>query len=500
MICRIFMLHFLPIKTILSFLEMKLSTLLINQKLTVRDVMLRMNDFCLDTVFVVDCENTLVGVITDGDLRRKLLKGHGLDDALSEVMNKDYTAASIYDKRSDIVSLRKDGIKSIPLLDEFQKVIGCIGQEVDEYIPIYNTTFEGNELLYLTDCIKKSWVSSAGEYVKKFEQKFSEFTGLNDCISTSSGSTALELAISLCNLNKNDEIIVPDLTFASPINSAIRSNSIVKLVDVDRDTMCINTNLLLDKITNKTKAIIIVNLYGYPVDILELKKNIPSHIKIIEDCAESLGSFRNNKHSGYYSDFATFSFYGNKTITTGEGGMLFCSNNFKKAEAKILRDHGMNPKKRYWHDQVGFNFRMTNLQGALGLAQMENIEKVLRRKKRVFQKYKDLMIPFGFSFNADDALDVENSRWLVTTTHENIENYGVEKLEYQLKLLGIDIRKVFYPLSSMPIYKSYKKGIYPNSSYLNNSYICLPSSPNLTSENIEIIVDKILMLLGLHNG
>ncbi len=478
---------------------MKLSTLLINEKASLREAMTRMNNDCLDTIFVVDEVNTLKGVITDGDIRRKFLKGYKLDDSVIKIMNINYTVASINDKRADVLALRKDGINAIPLVDEFNRVLGCIGPEIDDYIPIYDSVFDGKELEYLTDCINKSWVSSTGEYVKKFEQKFSEYTGLNGCISTSNGSTALELAISLCDLSEKDEIIAPDLTFASPVNSAIRSNCKVSLVDVNKDNLCLDIDFLLKQITDNTKVIIIVNLYGFPFDVQKLKKLISPDIFIVEDCAESLGSFRDGKHCGFHSDFATFSFFGNKTITTGEGGMLFCSSKEKKEEAKVMRDHGMNPKKRYWHEKVGYNFRMTNLQAALGLAQIENIDKILKRKKKVFEKYKELMTPYGFFFNADLEMNVENSRWLVTTSHEKIETYGVEKLEYQLKLLGIDIRKVFYPLSFMPIYSSYKKGIYPNSSYLHASHICLPSGPNLTTENIENVVGKIVMLLGLNN-
>lgn len=478
---------------------MKLSQLIINQECSIKQAMIRMNDHCLDTVFVVDSDNTLIGVVTNGDIRRGLLGGKNLNDYLTGIMNRNFVSASINDKRSDVLSLRKDGINTIPLVDEFFKILGCIGQEVDEYIPIYDTKFEGNELLYLTDCINKSWVSSTGEYVKKFEKSFSKFTGLDGSISTSNGSAALELAISLCDLNLDDEIIVPDLTFASPVNSAIRSNSKVRLVDIDRDNMCLNKEILLKEISQKTKVIIVVNLYGYAVDVKDIRANLPEDIIIIEDCAESLGSYRNGKHCGLYSDFATFSFFGNKTITTGEGGMLFCSNKSKREEAKILRDHGMNPKKRYWHEYIGFNFRMTNMQAALGLAQIENIEKILKNKKRVFEKYRELLTPYGFSFNADQEFDVDNSRWLITTSHKTIETFGVEKLEYQLKLLGIDIRKVFYPLSAMPIYQSFKNGPYTNSNFLNSSHICLPSSPNLTNENIVNVVQKILMLLGLNN-
>ena len=148
---------------------MKLSTLLIHEKASMKQAMVRMNDNCLDTIFVVDDFNTLKGVITDGDIRRNLLKGFKLDDCVIKIMNKNYTAASINDKRADVLALRKDGINVIPLVDEFKKVLGCIGQDVDDYIPIYDTSFNGKELEYITDCINKSWVSSTGQYVKRFE-------------------------------------------------------------------------------------------------------------------------------------------------------------------------------------------------------------------------------------------------------------------------------------------------------------------------------------------
>ena len=475
---------------------MKLSSILLENNKTIRDAMIKMNDNALDTLMIVDEQEILIGVITDGDIRRRLLKNNNLDEKVIYAMNREFVSASVKDKREDVLELRKDGIKSIPLVDENFKIIGCIGPEIDEYIPIYDTVFKGNELKYLSDCIKKSWVSSSGEYVKLFENEFSKYTRLKNCLSTSSGSTALEIALSLCNLNELDEIIVPNLTFASPLNSAIRTRAKIVLVDVNKDNMCLNASEIIKKVNSKTKVIIVVNLYGYPVDIQKIRSSIAREILIIEDCAESLGSFRKQKHCGIWSDFATFSFFGNKTITTGEGGMLFCAKDEDKEKALLLRDHGMSRSKKYWHDEIGFNFRITNLQAAVGLAQLERIEEILFNKREVFEKYFKYLSPYGFKFNQVDQDHVIDSRWLITVTHQNIKEYGVENLEYQLKLLGIDIRKVFYPLSSMPLYKQYCYCNYRNSHYLHNSYICLPSSPNLTTIQIKIISEKMIMLLG----
>lgn len=475
---------------------MNLSTILIKNNKSIRDAMIKMNKHALDTLMVVNAENTLLGVITDGDIRRKILKNNNLEDKVTFAMNKNFVSASIKDKREDVLALRKDGIKSIPLVDENFKIIGCIGAEIDEYIPIYDVVFKGNELKYLTDCVKKSWISSTGEYVRLFESEFSKYTGLKNCLSTSSGSSALEIALSLCNLKEGDEIIVPNLTFASPLNSAIRTRAKSVLVDVEENNMCLNLNEILKKINHNTKVIIVVNLYGYPVNVEYIRKNVSRDILIIEDCAESLGSYRNKKHCGFHSDFATFSFFGNKTITTGEGGMLFCANGQHRKRALLLRDHGMSKSKKYWHEEIGFNFRMTNIQAAIGLAQLEKIDEILMYKKEVFDKYFTYLSPYGFSFNQKNDENFTNSRWLITISHKNIKSYEVDHLEYQLKLLGIDIRKVFYPLSQMPIYKKYCYGDYLISNRLYQSYICLPSSPNLSTFQIKTVAEKLIMLLG----
>lgn len=475
---------------------MELNSIVLNKNSSIRDAMIKMSNECIDTLMVIDDHFKLLAVVTNGDIRRRLLDNGKIDESIQNAMNSNYISASVSDRHEDLLSLIKNGVTSIPIINENGKLIGCVGQELEDYIPIYKPELEGMELSYVSNCIQNSWISSSGSFVKRFEDEFSKFTGLDECITTSSGSTALELAFSLCDLNPSDEIIAPALTFASPINSAIRTGAKIKLIDVDISNFCIDEKLILSNLSKNTKVIVVVNLYGYPYDVKSLREKIPSNILIIEDCAESFGSRRNDIHSGFYSDFATFSFFGNKTITTGEGGMLFCKNAKDRKRAKVLRDHGMNKEKKYWHDEVGFNFRMTNLQAAVGVAQLEKAPSILSNKQRIFDNYHKLLSKHGFVFISSSDSSIFNSRWLVLVSHPLIFKKGVDELERQMKLIGIDVRKVFYPLSSMPTYKIYCDGNFDSAHKLFNSYICLPSSPSLTENQIKRISSKISMILG----
>ena len=476
---------------------MNLSKLSLNSNCSIREAMKKMDEFAIETLFIVDDSSKLKGVVTNGDIRRSLLKGSSIDDPINECMNKNYVSASAIDDREYLLRSLKDGIKLIPIIDENHNLIDVVGSEFDEYIPIYSPYIDNSELRYVNECIKKSWISSTGPLVSEFERRFSEFTGLEDCISTSNGSTALELAFTLCNLKPEDEIIAPALTFASPVNSAIRTGAKVKLIDVDKNTMCLNLNIIKSHITSRTKVIVIVNLYGYPVNIKELRQNIPSDILIIEDCAESLGSYRDNVHCGIYSDFATFSFFGNKTITTGEGGMLFCSKKENRSRAISLRDHGMKKDKKYWHEEIGFNFRMTSLQAAVGLGQLEKIDKILDLKNKVFEKYENIFSKYGINLRKTNEKNVSDSNWLVVLRDPRITEIDLDQLQLQLKIMGIDVRKVFYPLPEMQIYKEYSLSNYENCFSIHCSSICLPSSPLLRSAQIEMLSYKILNLLKI---
>jgi perosamine synthetase len=255
-------------------------------------------------------------------------------------------------------------------------------------ISIASPLLNGNELNYVTDCLKTNWISSQGKYVKEFERQFELYHENFNAVAVSNGTVALHLALEAIGIGENDEVLVPNLTFAASVNAIIYAKAIPVLVDISKETLNIDLNKIENLITKNTKAIMVVHLYGSPCDmnsIIEISKKY--NLKIIEDCAEALGSYYYNRPVGVFGDVSTFSFYGNKTITTGEGGMVLFKDNEIAEKARVLRDHGMSKSKRYWHDFVGYNYRLTNIQAAIGVAQFER----LNVKKITFNEEKHLM-------------------------------------------------------------------------------------------------------------
>ena|SRR5579872_5902227 len=256
-------------------------------------------------------------------------------------------------------------------------------------IPISKPVISPREIQYVTDAVSSGWVSSQGHYLEQFEQKFAEFCNVKHCISTANGTVAIHLALMVLDIGPGDEVIVPDLTFAATANAVILAGAKPVIVDVCKDDWCIDPESVLKNITSKTKAIIPVHLYGHPCKMDELYKIAQDyHLKIIEDAAEAHGAEYRGKRVGGLGDCATFSFYGNKIITTGEGGCITTHSDSIAERARLLRDHGMKKERRYWHTEVGYNYRITNLQAALGLAQLERINDFLADRKRILETYR----------------------------------------------------------------------------------------------------------------
>ena len=361
--------------------------------------------------------------------------------------------------------------------------------------PIYKTSFRGNEQKYINQCFKNNWISSSGPFIKKFENKFSKIYSSKFALSTSNGTTALELALMSLNLKPNDKVIVPNLTFAATINSIINVNLDPVLCDVGKDDYNIDIDTLSNKIDKKIKAILIVHLYGKPCKMKKIlnfaKKN---KLYIIEDCAEAIGSKINNKLVGTYGDCSTFSFFGNKTLTTGEGGMIIFKNKNKYNFAKKLRDHGMSFKKKYWHEIVGKNYRMTDLQAAVGLAQLEKFNYIIRKKIEISKLYKSYLksLKNKIKFVNDNENEL-NTFWLFNIIIKNRKkNYLIQ----HLKKKDIEARPFFYCLSNMPPYKKYAIKEYKNSKFFEKNGVCLPSYIDLNSKDIKFICNTITKLLN----
>jgi perosamine synthetase len=359
--------------------------------------------------------------------------------------------------------------------------------------PISEPYLSGNEREYLINAFDSGWISSKGEYIEKFENSFARFTGMRSSISCSNGTTALHLAVKALNIGRGDEVIVPNLTFASPANAVLYEGGKLVLVDINKDYWGIDPDQLESFITPKTRAIIAVHLYGHPCDMDEIMRIAKTHdLSVIEDCAEAPGALYKGKPVGTFGDIGCFSFYGNKIITTGEGGMVVTNNDTYSTRIRKLRDHGMTPEKRYWHDEIGYNYRITNLQAAIGYAQLENIEKLIEKKRNIAKLYSQTV-------NEDIVIQKEmewanNVFWLPTFILNTCKNKECRDLIIKKMLeIGIETRPTFFPLNEMPPYKT--NGVFQNSYKVANLGISLPSLNTMTEEDVFIISESINKLI-----
>lgn len=360
-----------------------------------------------------------------------------------------------------------------------------------EFIPVYRPDISGNELKYVTDCITSGWISSLGEYVSRFEQDFASLCQVKHAISLANGTVALHLALLVMDIGPGDEVLVPPLTFVATANAVRYVGATPVFVDVDPITWTINPNEIEKAITTNTRAMIPVHLYGHPADMDELLQIAEKYdIAIVEDAAEAHGAKVRDRIVGGLGDVGCFSFYGNKAITTGEGGMLTTNDNQLAERARFLKDHGMDKNKYYWHSEVGYNYRMTNLQAAVGVAQIERFADIYSRKRKIGQLYKDKLADIPGIVTQPEAKWAESSYWMISILVNDEFPINRDDLRKILYEKGIDTRPFFYPMHYLPPYHE-DKGSYPVSEKLAENGINLPSYPGLTDEDISRICNEI---------
>lgn len=358
------------------------------------------------------------------------------------------------------------------------------------FIPISKPSITQKEITYVTDAVTSGWVSSLGKYIELFEEKFASYCGTKYAIATSNGTVALHLALLALDIREGDEVIIPDLTFVATANAAKYIGAKVVIVDIDEDTLCISPEAIERAISPKTKAIIPVHLYGHPANmqiINEIAKKY--NLVVVEDAAEAHGAEVGNKKVGSLGHAGVFSFYGNKIITSGEGGMITTNDEVLNSRMRFLRDHAMSKEKRYWHTEVGFNYRMTNLQAALGVAQFERIAELLAKKKEIFDWYSDeLKNVKGIKLNYQ-ASWAKNVYWMVCL---EFDGYTEERRDYfiqKLKEVGIDSRPYFYPVSDMPMYERLMPTPIAHKVYQRG--VNLPSFFDIAREEVDYICNLI---------
>jgi len=477
-----------------------IQSMLITQNSSLRDALLAIDKNAQGIIFVVDELSSLVGVLTDGDIRRLLLKGVALTEPVSSGMQKEFISRPIVTSSQELIYLLNDRVRHIPLVDENNIPVDYACLNRLHQIPIMEPSLIGNEIEYVTECIKTNWISSQGAFVRKFETMFTEYCGYPYALAVSNGTVALHLALVSLHIGPGDEVIVPDLTFAASINAIIYTGATPVIVDIHPVTWTIDPVEIEKKITSRTKAIMPVHLYGHPCHMDEITLLAQKYkLYIVEDCAEALGSSYKGKKVGTFGEVSTFSFFGNKTITTGEGGMVLFRNKEIYERAKKLRDHGMSPTKRYWHDEVGFNYRMTNMQGAIGVAQMERIDIFVNSKQRIAGKYNESLSKIRGIKLPPQAEWAYNSYWLYTLIIDQPFVVSRDEMMKKLLLNGVETRPVFYPLHEMPPYKQFSSGNYPVSIYVSKNGMSLPSSVNLTDQMLATIINALETVFKTRN-
>jgi perosamine synthetase len=360
-------------------------------------------------------------------------------------------------------------------------------------IPVCQPTLSGNELKYITDAVETNWISSAGSYIPRFEALFAEKMGSRYGVACVNGTVALHLALATLGLETGDEVIIPTFTMIATANAATYLSARPVLVDSELQTWNMDLNQLEDAITPRTKAIVLVHTYGHPVD-LDVLTEISSRrgIFVLEDAAEAHGAVYKGRPVGSLGDAASFSFYGNKIITTGEGGMVTTNREDVARLAWNLRDHAFSTERHFWHKFVGYNYRMTNLQAAIGLAQTEQLEQFVAARRANAAYYTELLSQIPGIVTPPEAPWAKNVFWMYGILLEKEFGLSRDQLRITLAARGIETRTFFIPMHCQPVYfDQYRGQRFPVAEDLCRRGLYLPSASSLTREDIITVVEAI---------
>jgi perosamine synthetase len=354
--------------------------------------------------------------------------------------------------------------------------------------PVYQPSLGKKEKEYVLECLDSTWISSKGKFITQFENSFSEFMGINHSVGVCNGTVAIHVALLALGIGLDDEVIVPSFTYIASVNAITYTGARAVFADSDKGSWQIDINKIEEKITNKTKAILAVHLYGQPCEmntIMSLAKKY--NLYVVEDCAEAFGSYYNGKHVGTIGDISTFSFFGNKTITTGEGGMVVTNNPSLRDKVVHLKGQGLAKDREYYHDIIGYNYRMTNICAAIGCAQLERANELINKKIKIANWYENKLKNLPIVFHSQVG-NVKHSFWMVSILLKDFEERN--KIRLHLNENGIETRPTFHPVHLMPMY--YKDGLtFPIAEELGSRGINMPSYPDLIESNVDFICDKI---------
>jgi perosamine synthetase len=361
------------------------------------------------------------------------------------------------------------------------------------FIPVAAPVLAGREKEYVADCMESGWVSSAGKYVELFEAEFAKFCGVRHAVSCCNGTAALHLSLAALGVGPGDEVIVPTLTFVATANAVTYCGARPVFVDSEPETWNLDPAQVASKITPRTKGVIAVHLYGNPADMDALRGLASRHgLFLLEDAAEAHGALHRGRPAGSLGDVAAFSFYGNKIIATGEGGMVTTDDDALAARARLLRGQGMDPERRYWFPVVGYNYRMMNIPAAIGLAQLERAGWHTSRRREVADAYARLL-------GGDAGLVRQSARewarhayWMFTVVLSDAGAHARDRLMARLHEEGVETRPVFYPVHSLPPYRDAARGEeFPVAERLARGGLSLPTWAGLSGDDLSYVCERL---------
>ncbi len=359
---------------------------------------------------------------------------------------------------------------------------------MNAFIPVAEPDLGPLEEKYVAEAMRSGWVSSIGAFIDRFESEFARYCGARHAVMLSNGTVAIHLSLVAAGIGEDDEVIVPNLTFVATASAVRHAQATPVLVDVDPVTYCIDPALVEAAITPRTRAIIAVHLFGHPADMTALREIADRRgLLLIEDAAEAHGAKWEGRPVGGLGDMATFSFYGNKVLTTGEGGCITTNDDAIAARVRFLKDHAMSKERRYYHPEVGFNYRMTNLQAALGCAQLERAAEILKRKAQVLAWYREALAGLDVQLNPSRP-PAQPICWLVVALQPSgTPAPEARRLQSEFKSVAVDTRPFFVPLSQLPPYAECRlvKGARHVAADLAERGWCLPSSTRISRDDVE---------------
>ncbi len=440
------------------------------------DSLLSAIEKCLDNgtgdCFIVDDEDIVFGRVTLEEIAGAILSG----TAPADLMTWPMTPVSSPETTRECVS---------PLLDATGRLIAVRVDRGSEFVQVSRPHLGHREFRAVLATFLSSWISSRGPHIAEFEEAFAAFVGTRHGVAVTSGTAALHLALLALGIGPGDEVIVPDLTFAATINAVCYCGATPVIVDVDPVRWTMSPETIEPALSVRTKAIIPVHLYGRPAAMTPITQLAQRRgLLIVEDCAEAHGARHDGRNVGQFGDVACFSFYGNKPVTTGEGGMCVTNSDTLATKVRRLRSHGMLPDRWYWHEAIGFNYRMTNLQAAIGREQVATIGETLKRNDRLQQKYRKRLGEFPcVRFPPPLGADDEPITWLVCV---QVPAPSREAIIATARERDIELRPFFTPLTSMPIYREFWRDC-PQSAGLAATGLNLPTSDAVDDKVIEKI-------------